>query len=199
MSIIIPQQHGFCSERSTVTNLLTYQKFILDTIDSRSQVDSVYTYFTKAFDKVSHGILCRKLEAYCISGTLLRWLENFLVNRTQLVKIKTFHSTSFAVPSGVPQGSHLEPFLFLLYINDIHTALRDAQFLLFADDLKIYLEISSHADCERLQITLDKLQEWYSTNQLQLNVSKCSTISFSPQIKSNYTFLLSSWPTACPN
>ena len=65
---------------------------------------------------------------------------------------------------------------------DIHTALRDAQFLLFADDLKIYLEISSHADCERLQITLNKLQVWCSTKQLQLNVSKCSTISFSRKL-----------------
>jgi hypothetical protein len=43
-------QHGFVKGRSTVSNLLEYSSFVLKSIEDRSQVDSIYTDFSKAFD-----------------------------------------------------------------------------------------------------------------------------------------------------
>lgn len=148
-------------------------------MNSGHQVDSVYTDFTKAFDKINHCVLFQKLEAIGITGSLLLWIKSFLANRTQIVKIKSYQSNPFPVTSGVPQGSHLGPFLFLLFINDIHTALSDTNFLIFADDLKIFYKITSLTDCSVLQKTIDKLQNWCITNHLFLNFSKCFIISFS--------------------
>jgi hypothetical protein len=47
-------QHGFMKNRSTITNLLEYASFVLNSIEDGNQVDSVYTDFSKAFDRVRH-------------------------------------------------------------------------------------------------------------------------------------------------
>jgi len=75
--------------------------------------------FQKAFDKVPHRRLLRKLEAYGIKGGLLMWINNFLINRLQQVDLKGSTSKTFSVSSGVPQGSVIGPLLFLVYVNDI--------------------------------------------------------------------------------
>lgn len=50
---VLIEQHGFRSMRSTTTNLVIFQHFVLDTLDSISQVDAVYTDLSKAFDPVN--------------------------------------------------------------------------------------------------------------------------------------------------
>jgi hypothetical protein len=45
-------QHGFMKNRSTVTKLLEYASFVLNSIEK--QVDSIYTDFSKVFDQVRH-------------------------------------------------------------------------------------------------------------------------------------------------
>ncbi|CAB0009968.1 unnamed protein product [Nesidiocoris tenuis] len=52
---ITPNQHGFIPGRSTVTNLLSLQEYVLSAFEGGCpQVDCVYTDFSKAFDKLSH-------------------------------------------------------------------------------------------------------------------------------------------------
>ena len=49
---------------------------------------------------------------------------------------------------------------------------------MYADDLKIFLPISSVRDCSYLQRDLDSLFSWCQENRLALNLSKCKTMSF---------------------
>jgi hypothetical protein len=61
-NLISVNQHGFMKIRSTVTNLLEYASFVLNTIEEGWQVDSVHTEFSKAFDRVCHQLLLEKMS-----------------------------------------------------------------------------------------------------------------------------------------
>ena len=58
-------------------------------------------------------------------------------------------SNFISVESGVPQGSVLGPSLFLFYINDMSKGL-SSSVMLFADDIIVYLTISSDTDAQTL-------------------------------------------------
>lgn len=98
--------------------------------------------------------------------------------RYQYVKIMGWRSQLFRVTSGVPQGSHLGPLLFLLYFNDVTGVIKTSKSSLYADDLKVYRKVTSISDCMAMQRDLDALQSWCVANFLELNVGKCNVMSF---------------------
>ena len=63
-------QRGFRPGRSTSTNLALFCDYLFSNLDKRRQVDVIYTDFAKAFDKVDHSILLRKLHGIGITGSL---------------------------------------------------------------------------------------------------------------------------------
>ncbi len=88
-NIITKEQHGFLARRSTSTNILeTLNDWIL-AIKDKCAVVVAYIDYSKAFDCVSHQKLTIKLSAYGISGNLLKWIEYFLSNRTQQIKVRS--------------------------------------------------------------------------------------------------------------
>ena len=116
------------------------------------------------------------LRAVGISSSLLCWLESYLTGLTQKVKIDGLCSRAFSVTSGVPHGSHLDPLLFCLFINDLCDEFVDCFYLLYADDLKLSRKICTTEDCDVLQANLDRLQAWCVANKMALSVHKCSVI-----------------------
>ena len=133
---------------------------------------------SKAFDKVPHERLALKLHHYGIRGSVLTWLQSFLRGRSQQVVLDGYYSTPCDVISGVPQGSVLDPTLFLIYINDIVDGIQSI-IRLFADDCLIYRRISSPADQCILQKDLKRLSTWASTWQMDFNVGKYNIMQFS--------------------
>lgn len=172
------QQHGFCTNKSTTTNLVHYINDISRSVDSGVQVDSIYTDFSSAFDKVNHVLLLQKLANYGMHGHLLRWFESYLSDRQQRVVIKGYQSPLYHSTSGVPQGSHLGPILFLVFVNDIIHSIKNSKCSMFADDLKLYKEIESSTDIALLQKDLDAIHEWCHSNMMTLNAAKCYHITF---------------------
>ena len=114
------------------------------------------------------------------------WLKSYLRNRRQYVCFNNRNSSEFTVNSGVPQGSHLGPTLFLIFINDIVETLGIDVFIsLFADDLKIAVAVNSMEDSLRLQRAIDRLKIWCDTNDLHLNLNKCSVMSITNKQAAN--------------
>ena len=152
-------QHGFVKHRSTTTNLLWYSSFLTRTLQERKQVDAIYTDLSAAFDKLDHQIAVAKLERLGFSGSLLNWLSSYLTGRVMTVKIGDELSQPYNINSGVPQGSHLGPFIFLLYVNDVNFLLECLK-LSYADDFKLFQIISLKSDTLKLQQQIDIFSDW---------------------------------------
>ena len=69
-----------------------------------------------------------------------------MTNPPPLKIVKKIVSYAFDVPSAVPQGSHLGPLLFILFINDIFAVIRHSKLLIFADDATMYKRIETVKD-----------------------------------------------------
>jgi hypothetical protein len=100
----------------------------------------------KVFDSVNHDLLLSKLPYYGINGKAKLLLESYLKNRCQRVQITNSYFNSNTVSKwtkikyGVPQGSILGLFLFLVYINDLPKAVEHKALpILFIDDTSILL------------------------------------------------------------
>jgi hypothetical protein len=176
--LIIDEQHGFRPTRSIVTNLLCFNTFVEKRLDERSQVDVVYTDFQKAFDKVDHDILLRKLNDVGLCNRLILYLASYLYKRQQYISYCGHDSECFYTYSGVPQGSNLGPLLFTLFINDIYKHINNAKFLLYADDLKLFREITCLGDTELLQRDIDSLVDWSDLNKLKFSAPKCHIMTY---------------------
>lgn len=187
---ITSQQHGFLPLKSTVTNLMEFSLDISTELDNGGRVDVIYTDFSKAFDKVNHDILLYKISNFGFSPNFLQLMSSYLKDRFQFVSISNLKSSEYLSTSGVPQGSNLGPLLFILFINDLPDCISGSKCLLFADDLKIYKTIFHISDMEILQLSINQLVFWCSNNCLQLNVKKCSFMSYTRQrniINYNYS------------
>lgn len=108
---------------------------------------------------------------------MLKWIEAYLSNRTQFVNFGASSSLDFDVSSGVPQGSHLGPTLFLLFINDLPDDLREVFIAMYADDVKIAKIIKTQQDAVTLQAAIDRLKSWCDENNLHLNLDKCVVLT----------------------
>lgn len=190
--LLSDNQHGFRKNKSTITNLFDYTHYIAESLIHNKQVDSIYIDFRKAFDTVNISILIDKLLHIGINRKSIAWINSFLYKRKQQVKIKNHVSHYINACSGVPQGSHCGPILFLFFIDDICKSLSNSRILLFADDLKIFRAVSSSKDSELLQLDLNSVTNWCKVNQLYVNFSKCNSISFGRnRSKIDYQYQLS--------
>ena len=185
--LINDNQHGFRQNHNCTTQLLSQLHYILSHSVQGSEIDSIYIDYAKAFDKVDHGLLLKKLKYYGILGNYYNYIENFFKDRKQTVYSNNCFSYSTSVVSGVPQGSVLGPLLFVLYINDLSEIIDSSNsvILTFADDTKLISKISSVSEKNKLQDNLNNVIEWSKLNNMELNNDKFELICYSLGTNSN--------------
>ena len=168
-----PSQHGFLPRRSAILQLLAWLDIVYKSYsNSEAAIGLCYLDFSKAFDKIDHQILLKKVAMLGVSRGFLGILQSYLKGRVQSVRVNKSLSTPKPVTSGVPQGSILGPLLFLIYINDLPDSIFYSTCFSFADDLKLYF-IEQNKDLSLLQIDLNGLQNWSHCNKVYFNLSKC--------------------------
>ena len=175
--LIQNNQHGFVSGRSTQTQLMQHYCDVFDALQEDVRFDTVYLDFAKAFDKVNHQILIKKLMKHKIKGKLISWINNFLCKRKYCVVANGVMSDEHDVLSGVPQGTVLASLFFIVMIADIDQNLENSVSRLFADDTKVSAKIKTKEDTERLQHDLEKIYTWADENLMQFNENKFEQMS----------------------
>ena len=109
------------------------------------------------------------------------WVRSFLSDRRAKVQVNGSRSCSFHIKRGVPQGSVLDPVLFILFVDNITKDLpRGAHASLYADDLAIW---SSSPDPFKassvVQSSPTVLETWSNFWRLPPNPEKCESSFFS--------------------
>ena len=177
-NIITPSQSGFIPGDSTINQLLVIYNDLCISFDKKITSQSVYFDISKAFDRVWHKGLIKKLEGVGIKGNLLAMFKNYLEDRKQAVSINGILSTYKYTVAGVPQGSVLGPLLFLIYINDIVYEI-ESVIKLFADDTNISLaEKDPLVRAKTLNSDLKKINDWSKHWKVDFNQEKTELLTF---------------------
>ena len=138
--ILYEYQFGFRKLHSNYMALIAAQEFICNASQNGEYCVGVYLNFSKAFDTIDHEILLTKLGHYGIRGIALEWIKSYMSNRSQSVSLNDCTSMVKSVNCGVPQGSILDPLLFLIYVNDL-AFVSDILFtVMFAGDTSIFVK-----------------------------------------------------------
>ena len=82
-------QHRFLRDKSCQTNLISLFDRVTSLVDAGNAVDIVYHDFIKAFDKVPHDILVRKLVKTRLDKIMIQWICNWLADKTQRMLINS--------------------------------------------------------------------------------------------------------------
>ena len=64
-----PNQYGFMSKRSVVSNLLISDSILTKSVDRNISVDMILFDFSKAFDRIPHSLLVHRLKLLGIGGS----------------------------------------------------------------------------------------------------------------------------------
>ena len=115
-----------------------------------------------------------KVRAHGIVGHIGKWIEEWLSGRKQRVVLNGCESTWSDVTPSVPQGSVLGPTLFIIFINDIDSAV-DTFIIIkkFADDTKFGCQVDSIEQSVLLQQELNNVFRWSEQWQMLFNLDKC--------------------------
>ena len=184
--ILDVNQGGFRKNNSTTSTTSEMLDDIYRNINNQQLTYSVFIDFRKAFDSINHKILLKKLEKLGFHRDTIAWFENYLTDRTQYSVVNGLSSNLLGVPCGVPQGSVLGPMLFLLFINDLGSAIINCNYKLYADDTILYSNCSGDDNdvlTTNIQHDLDNVSTWCKLNAIMMNVKKTKTMMFGTRYK----------------
>ena len=128
---------------------------------------------------VNHKVLLKELEQYGVRGHAIKWFTSYLSERKQYTTVSNMDSQINKTSYGVPQGSVLGPLLFLIYINDLNSAIKFLYIHHFAGDANIlYRNHSLKKINQRINFDLKNIVEWLRANRIALNTTKTEIVLF---------------------
>ena len=135
-------QSAYHEDHSTETALLKVKTDLLTALDNQEISCLILLDLSAAFNTVSHKLLLNRLKYHFGFGSkVLEWIEDYLCDRIQQVKIDDKVSDSVKLEHGVPQRSVLGPILFTLYTSPLGNICKKygVDYHCYADNMQNYL------------------------------------------------------------
>ena len=174
--LLYSYQSGFRANHSTDTCLSQLTDMILNGAENGKHTGIILIDIQKVFDTLDHKILLQKIKCIGFLDKTIKWFHSYLTNRAIFVSLGTVFSKAGTINCEVPQGSILEPLLFLLYINDIPQALSNTHTYLYVDDTSISCQ---HKDATEIENVLNKefvnVCDWFVDNKLSIHFCEDKT------------------------
>jgi len=171
-------QGGFRPRLASIDQVTRLDTAIRDSLRTKSVLAVVFCDFSNAFDTVWHNGLLYKLSRCGVQGRVLRWLRDYLSDRSFKVFFEGEYSSLRRIKSGVPQGAILSPLLFNVVMSDIPSvpAVHCAE---YADDVAFYSsDIDIAQATARLQTQIASFYNWSQQWGLKLNPLKTKCMFF---------------------
>ena len=176
MAVIDDNQFGTVPKSSTTQALISMiHAWSNHTDRNGSTVGVVLFDFRKAFDLIDHCILAGKLKNLDLPSGIVSWITDFLKDRKQRVKLSQECFSEWGT-AGVPQGTKLGPWLFMVMINDLN--LGNLDLWKFVDDMTTAEPVPNNG-VSKIQDSVDDLVNKSSACRFQLNVPKCKELRIS--------------------
>ena len=173
-NIISPTQYAFRPHSSTTTTLQSVINYIYKQKHNKQPTLAIYIDLSKAYDTVSHSKLIHKLQhEFNFSPNTVQFFRSFFTNRQQSTHTQHAQSHTQTITDGIPQGSTLSTTLFLLYINNIISAVPSSKVYTYADDTTLIITAADIDALEKLaQSELNNLINYFHANNLVPNPKK---------------------------
>ena len=137
---------------------------------SKTFVRILFIDLSSAFNTIQPHIMVEKLLSLLVNKNLIAWIFDFLINRTQYVKLNETISNLCKLNTGAPQGCVLSPTLYTLYTNDYCVKHSDTSLIKFADDSAFQGLFTNGLDSNYIE-EVYRFVKWCEENYLILNVS----------------------------
>ena len=177
---LVKQQAGFRAQHSTYTHLHRLQHVITSAFEKHRYQSVAFLDISKAFDSTWHAGILYKLAntPFMITGRAWHWVEALLTDRSIRVVDQGLEAGWQSITAGVPQGSVLAPFLFVLYINDIVHERGQCEMALYADDIALWGRDCDTKGDEQLRECMPHLLRWSERWKLAFNMKKSASVCF---------------------
>lgn len=143
-------------------------------LDNKKVIGCVAMDLSKAFDSIPHGLLIAKFSAYGACTDACHFINSYLSNRKQRVKLNGHYSDWSYILRGVPQGSLMGPVLFNVYLNDLLVILeKECVVYNYADDNTLsYVHSDANVVKDSLEKACNIAITWFNSNFMRVNPDK---------------------------